>query len=182
MRLANLQEFRRMFYTPDSAPTASTLKRRIKAGQIPGGGFDGSTYVVNVDQFIVGMGGTLPERSKPVRTKVHRVIASPESLVEWKRYQDSFDHKDHGRKVSAAHSRKRKRRIAMATPLWVNMEAIREVYDRARKLTRQTGIPHSVDHEIPLQGRLVSGLHIHTNLRVLTSRENSRKHNLVQDR
>lgn len=51
MRLANLQEFRRMFYTPDSAPTTTTLRNRINQRQLPGGRKDGKRYVVDLDEY-----------------------------------------------------------------------------------------------------------------------------------
>lgn len=51
MRLANLQEFRRLIYTPDSAPSPNTLRAQINAGQIPGGTRHGSRYYVDLDEF-----------------------------------------------------------------------------------------------------------------------------------
>ena len=51
------------------------------------------------------------------------------------------------------------------------------IYAEAKRLTEETGIPHEVDHEIPLKGRLVSGLHVLANLRVVTRAENRRKSN-----
>src|SRR5690606_9640799 len=56
-------------------------------------------------------------------------------------------------KRSAAHSRKRKRLIRQATPAWADLDAIAAIYELARLRTNQTGIPHCVDHEIPLQGK-----------------------------
>lgn len=70
-----------------------------------------------------------------------------------------------------------KRRELQQCPAWADSSAIRAVYREADRLTRETGIPHEVDHEIPLRGRLVSGLHVHTNLRPLPARENRRKSN-----
>jgi hypothetical protein len=43
------------------------------------------------------------------------------------------------------------------------------------RLTRETGIQHHVDHVIPLKGRLVSGLHVVENLRVIPGKENLAK-------
>lgn len=63
------------------------------------------------------------------------------------------------------------------TPAWANQEAIRAIYDLAHRLTDETGVPHHVDHEIPLQGELVSGLHVENNLRVIPATENIRKRN-----
>jgi hypothetical protein len=63
------------------------------------------------------------------------------------------------------------------TPAWADLDAIKAVYAQARAVTERTGIPHHVDHEIPLQGKLVSGLHVHNNLQILTKSENSRKCN-----
>ena len=55
-------------------------------------------------------------------------------------------------------------------PPWVDMDAIKEVYDQ-----RPEGM--EVDHIIPLRGKIVSGLHIAENLQYLTRSENARKMN-----
>lgn len=49
MRLAKLSEFRRLIYTPDSAPTLDTLRARID--EIPGGRKLGKRYYVDLDEF-----------------------------------------------------------------------------------------------------------------------------------
>jgi hypothetical protein len=64
-----------------------------------------------------------------------------------------------------------------ATPKWANMEKIRAIYDKAAELTLTTGILHEVDHIIPLRHPLVCGLHVETNLQVLTQIENRKKSN-----
>jgi hypothetical protein len=66
------------------------------------------------------------------------------------------------------------------TPPWANQEAILEFYKLARALSTSTGIPHHVDHIIPLQGKLVSGLHVEGNLQVLPWRDNILKRNTFE--
>jgi len=67
------------------------------------------------------------------------------------------------------------------TPKWLSKEdkaKIKAIYAAARNLTVTTGQQHHVDHIIPLQGKLVSGLHVPNNLQILYWKENlSKKHN-----
>ena len=63
------------------------------------------------------------------------------------------------------------------TPQWADESKIRAFYAEAKRLTIETGVKHVVDHYYPLQGKSVSGLHVHENLRVITQSENSKKSN-----
>lgn len=72
--------------------------------------------------------------------------------------------------VSAAMIR-RKRQVEKATPPWADLVAMRAIYKKARA----SGM--HVDHVIPLQGKQVSGLHVHTNLQLLTPAANQSKGN-----
>lgn len=74
-------------------------------------------------------------------------------------------------------SERRRIRIALATPLWCDRKKIRAIYEECQKISRRTGVMHHVDHIIPLQGKYVTGFHIHTNLRIVTARENLCKKN-----
>lgn len=72
------------------------------------------------------------------------------------------------------------RRARLAVPSWVTGEEkkqMRQIYRKARQLSDATGIPHEVDHIIPLQGDLVCGLHVPSNLRITTQFENRSKRN-----
>ena len=74
----------------------------------------------------------------------------------------------------------RRRRFRQATPKWLSAEQKMEIrlkYRLAIELSRATGIRHAVDHEIPLQGDDVCGLHVPWNLRVITQEENLKKSN-----
>jgi hypothetical protein len=77
----------------------------------------------------------------------------------------------------AAKDARRRAAKLQRTPSWADYDAIAAVYAEAQRLTRATGVPHHVDHAIPLQGKLVSGLHVHQNLQILTGLENIRKCN-----
>jgi hypothetical protein len=63
------------------------------------------------------------------------------------------------------------------TPSWVDLKKIEQFYEEAHRLTVALDTPYHVDHVIPLRGKRVSGLHVHTNLQVLPGEENLRKHN-----
>ena len=70
------------------------------------------------------------------------------------------------------------------TVAWANLDKIREVYNDCEEVNlaaRTAGCPSNekfvVDHEIPLQGKLVSGLHVEANLQIITALENSSKGN-----
>ena len=71
----------------------------------------------------------------------------------------------------ASHQSLRCRRLLCARPPWADMNAITAIYLKAQ----QSGM--HVDHIIPLKGKLVSGLHVESNLQLLTPGENMRKRN-----
>lgn len=74
----------------------------------------------------------------------------------------------------------RRAALAQRTPGWLtaaDFDAITFIYEMAASLTAATGVVHHVDHDLPLRGRLVSGLHVLENLRILTGQENLSKSN-----
>ena len=62
-------------------------------------------------------------------------------------------------------------------PAWSDNDVIREVYAEAFALKCISGISYHVDHVLPIKGELVSGLHVSSNLQILTPAENIRKKN-----
>ncbi len=66
-----------------------------------------------------------------------------------------------------------------ATPTWANNMVILTYYNLAKRLSTCLGIPHQVDHILPLNGRLVSGLHVENNLQVLPATINLKKGNRI---
>lgn len=63
------------------------------------------------------------------------------------------------------------------TPPWADWKEIQKIYAEAVSITKKTGIVHWVDHIVPLNGRTVSGLHVHYNLEVITKTANMLKGN-----
>ena len=72
---------------------------------------------------------------------------------------------------------RRKQSQRNRTPSWANEQLIAAYYKEAKRLEELTGIQFHVDHIIPLQGELVSGLHVETNLQLLPAHENIGKSN-----
>ena len=77
--------------------------------------------------------------------------------------------------TSRTHGMRRRRHERMATPPWADLDAIRALYREAERLTRETGEQYVVDHIVPLRGRIVSGLHVHWNMRVIHWKPNAQK-------
>jgi len=74
----------------------------------------------------------------------------------------------------------RKKVVRQRTPAWLSdfdKLKIKCMYQIAAMLTRENNEPWHVDHIIPLQGKLVSGLHVPANLQVMRGSENVRKKN-----
>lgn len=72
---------------------------------------------------------------------------------------------------SRAQTMKRLAKKALAIPAWADMGAIRDVYSEAAYMQME------VDHIVPLQSKLVCGLHVWDNLQLLPKLENIRKGN-----
>ena len=71
-----------------------------------------------------------------------------------------------------------------AMPCWLTDEQRRQIaaiYRKARRLSRETGVEHHVDHIHPLRGETVCGLHVPWNLQILTESENCAKSNNLVD-
>jgi hypothetical protein len=76
-----------------------------------------------------------------------------------------------------AASAKRKAAKLRATPAWADHNAIAAIYAECARISEATGIPHHVDHIVPLQHPRVCGLHCEANLRIIPASENLRKKN-----
>jgi len=80
----------------------------------------------------------------------------------------------------AQRTAKRRAAILQRTPKWLTADDWKWIawhYKHARVMGDMYGEPYQVDHTIPLQGELVSGLHTPLNLQVITRSENASKGN-----
>ena len=65
----------------------------------------------------------------------------------------------------------------MAIPLWANEFFIQEAYHLAKLRTKMLGFKWHVDHIVPINSKIVCGLHTHGNLQVIPAIENIKKSN-----
>jgi hypothetical protein len=81
--------------------------------------------------------------------------------------------------VNAQNAKRRSDRV-YRMPKWLTLEdinSIHKIYELARELSRAYGYVWHVDHIIPLKGKLVSGLHVPSNLQVIPGAINMSKGN-----
>ena len=86
---------------------------------------------------------------------------------------------DNPAKVNAW-SRKHQLAKRKRTPSWLSPDdhwLIEQAYELAQLRTKVFGFEWQVDHKLPLQGRLVSGLHVPHNLQVIPAKINRSKSN-----
>lgn len=118
--------------------------------------------------------------------------ANPEKISDYNgRYHDANleDRREHNRTwkkenpgKANANTATRKASKLQRTPPWqtkIDKGEIRRLYELCAITTASTGVPHHVDHIIPLCGKHVSGLHVPGNLRIITKHQNeSRPRNI----
>lgn len=118
------------------------------------------------------------KRKNPERSKA-RYLNYKWSNIDKCRENDE-DYRRRNLHKDAAKTAKRKASKRRRTPPWLTERHFAEInkfYESARDLQQQTGIKHHVDHIVPLNGELVSGLHVPWNLRVIPAKDNLLKSN-----
>ena len=114
--------------------------------------------------------------AKKQQRERERAIAFPEKQKEINLRRNKKNRAKNKHLFTAAQNKRRAKRLN-ATPKWTDYKAINSVYKKCREITTSTGIDHEVDHIVPLVNPNVCGLHIATNMRVISGAENSRKGN-----
>jgi hypothetical protein len=100
---------------------------------------------------------------------------TPERRAEKAANERKNQKQPHRQAARAAERRARQAAILQRTPPWADLKEIRTFYDVSHWMTDVTGVEHHVDHILPLQGDLVSGLHVTENLRVISATVNLSK-------
>lgn len=115
---------------------------------------------------------------KKKHTEKHKERERQRSKKRWKnpehrKYMLNYgrQHRELHRALYRSKDAKRRARELSATPSWADMELIKDVYIEANYFG------YEVDHIIPLQSKLVCGLHVWENLQILPMSENRSKGN-----
>lgn len=126
----------------------------------------------------------------PDSCKVYRKTAYNKNILSIKEnakkyYQGNKDkmleagrqwNKDNPHRRKAIGAKYRAASLQASVP-WANQEAIAIVYKECLETTERTGVLHHVDHIVPLQSKVVCGLHNEFNLRIIPASENLVKSN-----
>lgn len=113
------------------------------------------------------------------RTKAYRSAGKANRALESKRYKEKHPEK------RAAHEARMGVQRRKRTPKWELDEwgifLMEEIYSLSKLRTQVTGIKWHVDHVIPLQSKVVCGLHVPDNLRVIPAKLNLIKGNAFDE-
>ena len=111
-----------------------------------------------------------PTKRKQIRKKsrLKHIKKSREASIAW-----TSANPGRNRAYVAKYNAAKKKR----TPAWANLKKIERIYELAAWASRFTNEPIEVDHIIPLQGELISGLHVENNLQLLPKSANCGKGN-----
>lgn len=111
------------------------------------------------------------QAERVIKNRLHRQ-ANPGKNAAWRKTYYERNKAKH-----LAGVRRRQAALIQRLAPWADLGAIEAIYIEAARISKETGIPHHVDHVIPLQGATVSGLHVETNLEIITATRNLEKGN-----
>lgn len=112
--------------------------------------------------------------ARPEETKLKSKLFYAKNPDYYKQFRQKYPERVNAKEV------KRKTAKMNRTPPWLTEDdfwLIEQAYDLAAKRTQMFGFSWHVDHIIPLQGKIVSGLHVPCNLQVIPASINTSKQN-----
>jgi len=121
-----------------------------------------------------------PEEFKEIKKEYSNIWhhANPEKAkAKYNKYR-----KNNKEKIYANNAKRRAEKINR-TPSWLtedDLNEIKQMYAIAQRKSKIEGRTYHVDHIIPLKGKNVSGLHVPSNLQIITASENVRKNNIFE--
>ena len=121
----------------------------------------------------------------PIRAKEHATKAelNRRGSERRKNYIKELRKLPHVKATRNVNYAKRRAAKIHRTPKWLtehDHKVIKAFYSVAQMLTRVNKEEWHVDHDIPLQGKLVSGLHVPKNLKLMRGIENETKRNFFE--
>ena len=131
-----------------------------------------------------------PERVKAAAKRRHERLLERKPGIQSeyvRRYREKFPEKikayaekwaKENPELCAKKSAERRAATLRAVPAWLQSEhrqQIADAYKKAKRVSRETGVKHHVDHIVPLKGKDVCGLHVPWNLQVIPATVNQRK-------
>ena len=115
-----------------------------------------------------------PERVRDIRRRSNKAfrLKHPEQIRQGKREWKAKNPD----KVAAMCAQRRAAKLKR-TPAWADLNEIKCFYYRAQEMLEATGEEYEVDHIVPLQSPFVCGLHVESNLQIVTASFNGKKSN-----
>lgn len=128
-------------------------------------------------KFARGRRKTEDQKRKAVEYSKRYYIENSEKVKQYRQKYNKNNPARHAAEVALRKAIKRR-----ATPCWADRKAIGLIYAECATMTKEAGTLYHVDHIVPLRGKTVCGLHVESNLRIITSAENESKGNrLIQE-
>ena len=130
-----------------------------------------------------------PEAKTSYLSKTEVKIAARTRTRKWnaanpeRKRQMDLEFAEKNKALVTSYKAKRRATLRQAMPSWLTQDQIlqiRAIYAEAKRLSDETGVPHDVDHIVPLAGKIVSGLHVPWNLRAIPKTENNRRPRIYQ--
>ena len=130
-----------------------------------------------------------PEAKTSYLSKTEVKIAARTRTRKWnaanpeRKRQMDLEFAEKNKALVTSYKAKRRATLRQAMPSWLTQDQIlqiRAIYAEAKRLSDETGVPHDVDHIVPLAGKIVSGLHVPWNLRAIPKIENNRRPRIYQ--